>query len=128
MPTIICMSVEKLAFAAEEKSHEAKILFGRGLWLVCHSSLFSAELAGGYLVGDPRQQLMLKQGRPRTAWSYIGQVLAALGHSVPLPHIIQEGLYLNVWHEDITAINIKLNQMETGWVLWERYDYKLLRM
>jgi hypothetical protein len=43
---------------------------------VCHSSLFSAELGGGHLVGDPRQQLMLKQGRPRAAWSYIGQELA----------------------------------------------------
>ena len=67
MPTIIYMSVEKLAFAVEEESHEAKISFGRGLWLVCHSSLFSTELAGGHLVSDPRQQLMLKQGRPRTA-------------------------------------------------------------
>ena len=75
MPTIICMSVEKLAFAVKEGSYGAKILFGRGLWLVCHSSLCSADLAGGHLVGNPRQQLMLKQGRPRTAWSYIGQVL-----------------------------------------------------
>jgi len=81
MPTIIYMSVEKLAFAVEEESHEAKISFGRGLWLVCHSSLFSTELAGGHLVGDPRQQLMLKQGRPRTAWSYIGHVLAEPGNS-----------------------------------------------
>jgi hypothetical protein len=37
-----------------------------------------------------------------------------LGISVPLPHTIQEGLYLSVWREDITAINIELNQKEKG--------------
>jgi hypothetical protein len=37
-----------------------------------------------------------------------------LGTSVPLPHTIQEGLYLSVWCEDITAINIELNQKEKG--------------
>jgi hypothetical protein len=42
--------------------------------MVCHSSLFSAVLAGGHLVGDPRQQLMLKQGAH--AWSSIGKELA----------------------------------------------------
>ena len=51
-----------------------------------------------------------------------------LGRSVPLPHKIQKGLYLTVWREDITEFNTKLNQKEKGWALWQRYDYKLLRM
>ena len=53
MLTKMYMSVEKLAFAQEERSHEYKICIGRDLCMVCRGSHGSADLAGGHLGGDP---------------------------------------------------------------------------
>ena len=55
MPTKMYISVEKLAFTLEEKSHEYKICNGKDLCLVCRDHHSSADLAGGNLDGDPLQ-------------------------------------------------------------------------
>ena len=55
MSTKMYMSVEKLTFTLEEKSHEFNIWSGEDLCLVCSGSHSSAGLAGGHLDGDPRQ-------------------------------------------------------------------------
>ena len=56
MPNKMYISVEKLAFTLEEKSHEFKICNGKDLCLVCRDHLSSADLAGGHLDDYPRQQ------------------------------------------------------------------------
>ena len=75
MPTKMYMPVEKLAFEQEERSHEYKICIGRDLCLVCCGSHGGADLVGDHLDGNPRQQLMLKQGSPQTAKPSFGVVL-----------------------------------------------------
>ena len=55
MSTKMYISVEKLTFTLEEKSHEFNIWSGEDLCLVCRGSNSSADLVGGHLDGDPRQ-------------------------------------------------------------------------
>ena len=55
MPNKMYISVEKLAFTREEKSHEFKICNGKDLYLVCRDHHSSADLAGDHLDIDPLQ-------------------------------------------------------------------------
>ena len=59
------------------KNHEFKICRGKGLCLVCRGSHGSTDLAGGYLDGDPRQQLV-KQANTRWPRALLGSLLVLL--------------------------------------------------